>query len=110
MALVLKLDNPNIPKGEQVGIDGLGILTNGETSEFTDQEVLTFKEKNAELTYESTATGVTVTSKRLRIDTLINRAAFVTIEKNSNPDSDSESEEDVDADDDKNTDTDGNDE
>ena len=87
MPLTVKVDNPNLPDGAEIGIDGLGIAINGEHTEFSDEEVQNFKQKNTVFTHVSGPTGVVTETKIPHIDHLIGRAPFVTIVKNtfSNP-------------------------
>ena len=46
MALTIKVDNPTLPKGEEITIDSLGIAKNGEVTTFTDVEVAGFESKH----------------------------------------------------------------
>ena len=87
MPLTLEVKNPNLPDGAEVHIDGLGIAINGATTEFSDEEVMNFRQKNAAYTHTSGPTGVVTETKIPHIDHLIGRAPFVTIVKNtfSNP-------------------------
>ena len=64
MALTLKVDNPTLPKGEEIAIDSLGIAKNGEVTTFSDEEVAGFESKHS-----------------ADAATLIKNAAFVTIVK-----------------------------
>ena len=92
MALTLEVKNPNLPDGAEIGIDGLGVVINGTTTEFSDDEVENFKLKNAVYTYDFSPTGVVTQVKVPRVATLIKNAPFVKIIK-SDPNSDVEGNE-----------------
>lgn len=86
MALTLEVKNPNLPDGAEVHIDGLGIAINGATTEFSDEEVMNFRQKNAVYTHTSGPTGVVTEVKLLRVPTLIKNAQFVKIVKSDESD------------------------
>ena len=86
MALTLEVKNPNLPDGAEVHIDGLGIAINGATTEFSDEDVMNFRQKNAVYKHASGPTGVVTEVKLLRVPTLIKNAQFVKIVKSDDPD------------------------
>ena len=86
MALTLEVKNPNLPDGAEVHIDGLGIAINGATTEFSDEDVMNFRQKNAIYTHTSGPTGVVTEVKLLRVPTLIKNAQFVKIVKSDESD------------------------
>ena len=53
MAVEIEFNNPDIPKGTEVTIDGLGILVNGETRVVSEEEQEQFRtHKKGELVVE----------------------------------------------------------
>lgn len=47
MAVEIEFNNPDIPKGTEVTIDGLGILVNGETRVVSEEEQEQFRTHNS---------------------------------------------------------------
>lgn len=45
----MKVDQPNLAKGEEVLIPGLGAFANGETHDITDEQAETYRQRNAVL-------------------------------------------------------------
>ena len=86
MALTLEVKNPNLPDGAEVHIDGLGIAINGATTEFSDEDVMNFSQKNAIYKHTSGPTGVVTEVKLPRVPTLIKNAQFVKIVKSDESD------------------------
>ena len=81
MALTVVVNNPNLPEGVEVAIDGLGSLVNGEPREFSDEEIAQFEAAHTVYRHTSRASGVVVKTKEITAAELIKNAPFVEIVK-----------------------------